>query len=214
MHNEGYLASHKRRPGIMAGVVALHIGGLAAVLLLAPTVVKIIDDGMLIADPIEAPKDPPPIPDTKPKAKSESRIDQPVPRTPPIPRTIGETGLIKETQALDGAGMGGGVGEFEFKPIDPPKDPVMIAPQFSGRNAQPPYPPGLQRLEIEGAVTVRVLVGIDGRPERIEVVRTDHDGFFTATRDWAMRNWRFKPATRDGVPYAEWRMMTVTFRMD
>ena len=69
-------------------------------------------------------------------------------------------------------------------------------------------------MDIEGVVTVRVLVGVDGRPLRIEAVKVDHDAFFTATRDWAMRNWKFAPATRDGVAFQEWRTMTVRFEMN
>jgi periplasmic protein TonB len=49
---------------------------------------------------------------------------------------------------------------------------------------------------------------------RIEMVRTDQDAFFAATREWGMKNWRFKPATRDGAPFQEWRTMTVRFEMD
>ena len=72
----------------------------------------------------------------------------------------------------------------------------------------------MQRLGIEGSVTVRVLVGSDGRPLRIEAVKVDQDSFLTATRDWAMKHWRFAPATRDGEPYEEWRTMTVRFTMN
>jgi periplasmic protein TonB len=215
MYNEGYLATSSRRPGLLASVIAVNIVGMAALVLFAPTVTQVVRT-VLTAKTIPLDPDPPPLPQDDTRIVKSRQPAEHVTRTPPVGATKpADDGFTKDPGPLDGTGSGEGIaGGFDFTTIDPPNDPVIVAPQFSGRNAQPPYPPGLQRMEVEGAVTVRVLVGTDGRPVRIEVVRTDHDGFFTSTRDWAVRNWRFKPATKDGVPFAEWRTMTVTFRMD
>lgn len=61
---------------------------------------------------------------------------------------------------------------------------------------------------------MKVLVGIDGRVKAVELVSADDPGFAEATRRQALRHWRFRPATRDGVPVESWRTMTVRFRMD
>jgi protein TonB len=99
-------------------------------------------------------------------------------------------------------------------PYVPPHVPVLVGarpdPRFA-RALQPDYPPSERRAEREGRVTVRVLVGIDGRVKQIELVSAASDQFFEATRRQALEKWRFTPATRDGIPEEAWRTMSVTF---
>jgi periplasmic protein TonB len=88
----------------------------------------------------------------------------------------------------------------------------VIHPKY--RDAlQPEYPPGLIRQEIEGSVTLRVLVGTDGRVKAIEPLRFDDAELLKATQAHALRKWRFLPATRDGAPVESWREMTVRFEI-
>lgn len=97
--------------------------------------------------------------------------------------------------------------------IDPPQPQLVrtVAMLASRGVAQPPYPRSLQADGIEGIAIVRVLVATDGRVKAVEVVRADDPLFFEATRDHALRKWRFKPATEDGRPIESWREMTVRF---
>ena len=107
-------------------------------------------------------------------------------------------------------------GNGEGLSIKPQPVPVEISAQIDGRysnDLQPPYPAGLERAEIEGRATVRVQVGTDGRVLAVELVRADDPGFFNATRDQALRRWRFRPATRDGQPIVSWVTKTVVFRI-
>ena len=215
MQSNGYLET-KPRPGAMAAVVAIHVAGIGALMLIAPTVVERFHPP-LEGYNVPAPTIPPEVVDEatpKVKTKTVLPVDRVERRVPSKPGDAGPT-LTGDPGPLAGAGTGEGLGGgIEIFPVDPPKDPVIVGPRFVGRNAQPPYPPGMQRLNIEGAVTVRVLVGVDGRPLRIEAVNVDQDAFFAATRDWALKHWKFAPATRDGVAFQEWRTMTVRFEMN
>jgi periplasmic protein TonB len=215
MQSTNYLDTKARHPGALAAVVAIHAAGIGALMMIAPTVYERINKP-LIGEMIKLPPDPPKVvPDPMPKVerKTTTVIDKPTPKVASKPADAGPA-LRDDPGPLTGAGSGEDLGSgIDWVAIDPPKDPVIVGPQFTGRNAQPPYPPGMQRLNIEGAVTVRVLVGTDGRAVRIEMVRADQDAFFAATREWGMKNWRFKPATRDGEPFQEWRTMTVRFEM-
>ncbi len=212
----GFLDTKARHPAAMVAVVAIHVAGIGALLMIAPTVKAVIPD---ILEGYNVPKTiipPEVVEDVIPKTKA--KIALPVDRVERLVKSKpsgADPGLAGDTGPLVGAGgnegLGGGIDIIQ---IDPVKVPVIVGPQFTGRNPQPPYPPALQRLNIEGAVTVRVLVGTDGRPLRIEAVRVDQDAFFAATRDWGLKNWRFKPATRDGEPFQEWRTMTVRFEMN
>ena len=92
--------------------------------------------------------------------------------------------------------------------------PVIVAPGIDPRYAgdfQPLYPAGEQRMGRSGEVTVRVLIGTDGRVKQVEPVSATSDAFLRATTDQAKRRWRFAPGTRDGVAQEAWRVMTVTF---
>lgn len=211
MHEAGYLSVRPQRRGVLTGVVAVHVAGAAALLLAAPVVEQAIETSLRTRN-IPMPTDPKPIPPQKKIAQAAAR-QRPVEREPVAAKPAVDRSLVDDTGPIAGTDGESGTGNDEtvFRTIEPPRAPVIVSPQLSGRNVQPPYPPGLQRMEIEGSVTLRVLVGVDGRPIRIEVVRTDHEAFFTATRDWAMRHWRFTPATRDGAPLEAWRTLTVRF---
>ena len=215
MQSTGYLETTSRRPGAVAAVIAVHAAGIGALMMIAPTVYERIDKplrGFMIDAQKISPKI---IPDPAPKTEAKSQ--RTIERVTPVVRNKlagDDTALTRDPGPMAGAGSDEGLGGgIDIIDIDAPKNPVVVAPQFTGRNPQPPYPPGMQRLNIEGAVTVRVLVGVDGRPLRMEAVKVDQDAFFAATRDWGMKNWRFKPATRDGEPFQEWRTMTVRFEM-
>ena len=215
MQSTGYLETNVRRPGAVAAVIAVHAAGIGALMMIAPTVYERIDkpfEGYNVPKTLVPPEI---VDDVVPKTKAKTSL--PVDRVDHIVKskpTGTDTRLTKDTGSIAGTGgaegFGGGINIIDIEPV---KDPVIVSPQFTGRNPQPPYPPAMQRMSIEGAVTVRVLVGVDGRPVRIEAVKVDQDAFFAATRDWALKNWRFKPATRDGEPFQEWRTMTVRFEM-
>jgi protein TonB len=98
---------------------------------------------------------------------------------------------------------------------DPPM-PKLVLAQLDQRYAglfQPDYPPRAQREGIEGVAVVRVLIGTDGRVKAVELVSTDDPAFFEATKRRALTKWRFKAATRGGVPEESWKEMRVRFEI-
>lgn len=83
-------------------------------------------------------------------------------------------------------------------------------PRFA-KEFQPDYPVSKLRLEIEGSVTVRILVGTDGRVRQVQILNATDPDFARATEKQALKAWRFKPATRDSVPVEDWQTLTVRF---
>ncbi|WOK35365.1 TonB family protein [Sphingomonas sp. C3-2] len=164
----------------------------------------------------EATPEPPP-PPTSDEKVTAAAIDRVTPSTPPIlPPTGGftvdrvEPTILPPLPPLPGGALGGGQGA-----VDPPK-PVLVDATADPRHAaalQPPYPPSMQRIGMEGSVTVRVLIGADGRVKAVEQVSASDAAFFRATESQALRKWRFRPATRDGVAVESWKVMTVRFRI-
>lgn len=162
--------------------------------------------------------------DPKPVKQIEQRkaVTTPLPHTPdPIVDLPSDNSGITGTTVigpvtLDPPGPVGPASGGGTVPVDPPRPPVMVAPSVDPRYEallQPPYPPGAIRRGTEGSVTARVLIGADGRVKAIDIVKSPSDDLSEATRKQALARWRFKPATRDGVPVEGWKTMTLRFQI-
>ncbi len=129
--------------------------------------------------------------------------------------------VLGEQRDVDPVFGPGPVGTGEAKQVEPAPlpapavpDPVRVDAQLDARSQlQPAYPAAEQRAEREGSVTVRLLIGADGRVKAVGEVRAASDAFFRATEQQALRHWRFKPATVDGEPVESRKTMTVHFRL-
>ena len=159
--------------------------------------------------------------------------EQKAPPPPDIPTTPPDTNVTTAPRPNDGAGplsttiLSPSLPDpgIVLRPLDPvpdpgptilPHNPILKGARPDPRYAatlQPEYPPSMIRAEIEGAVSVRVLVGIDGRVKDVQVTSSADEAFSEATKRQALRKWRFLPATRDGEPFEAWRDMTVRFTM-
>lgn len=63
----------------------------------------------------------------------------------------------------------------------------------------PPYPPQAVRDGLTGIVELEILVGIDGRPIEVTIVRSSgHRVLDQAARRVVLTRWTFRPAMRDG----------------
>jgi protein TonB len=215
MPQSGFLEQKPRSPGSLAIVIAVHGAAIAALMLAkqefiqAPPVVT-------KAYQVPLPKDPPPEPLKKVEPRQvQSRIDT----VPPIvPRPVLENIQITEPQPLRPITFDPGpVGPAVTPRVDPPepvREPVRVAARIDPRSElQPPYPASEERAEVEGSVTISVLIGTDGRVKAVEKVRATSEAFFRATERQALRHWRFKPATADGRPVETRTTMTVHFQL-
>jgi periplasmic protein TonB len=212
-----YVSEKKRGNPLGMGAAVLVNGSIILAIALSPLVVqpperdKGLEGHPITLQPppepeVEKPKDPPetpPIFAPKPQVQTQ---------TPPKPGpTITETETA--TTILNGGG-GDDEGAGTFGQVRELPTPIFKAamrdPRFA-RVFQPDYPVGMLRLEIEGSVTVRVLVGTDGRVRQVQVLSATDPDFARVTEKQALKAWRFKPATRDGVEVEDWQTLTVRF---
>ena len=215
---DGYLPARSPRSMMLLVTIALHAAVVVALFMFNTDVRRTVTN-VFQTIPITPDAPPPPIPpkiDRKVMPKTDPRpIDRPIPQTPIRPFAGPTIELPAEhpwpIEPFPPAPTADPVPQI--KPAAPVLTEASNDPRYA-RDLRPPYPPALQRAEQEGQVTVRVHIGPDGRVTDIVQVRADAEGFFAATRDWALRKWRFQPATRDGEPVASWRTMTVTFRLN
>ena len=217
-HAQGYAARPGFRPAslmLALGMTALPVVGLVLSLGVRHA---IIEDHPFIAEPIAAPK-PPPEPQPQPPAAQHNDA-QPIEHAvvpqqkfdivTPNP-VIGTLEIMPQPQPSVP-----GTAEVGTVRAAPAPDPVLVAAMIDPRYAgaiQPPYPPAEVRAGNEGRVVLRVLIGTDGRVRQVERVSATSDAFFAAAERQALTRWRFRPATRDGVPVEQWKQLSLRFEL-
>ena len=94
-----------------------------------------------------------------------------------------------------------------------PGEAGVIAPAVISR-VTPEYPTMARRVRAEGVVNLAILVGPDGAVEEIEVKDCSRPNVgFEKSAESAVRQWRFKPATKHGVKVRTWISVRVPFKM-
>lgn len=78
------------------------------------------------------------------------------------------------------------------------------------RKVDPKYPPDLMDQNIEGEVILYAVIRADGSVDSIQVVRSV-DPQLDANAKSALSQWKFRPATKDGVPVALEAIVHVPF---
>ena len=202
---------------IMTGAVhAVIIGAVIAMPAIeGPDIFK----GTIMAIPIPAEKPIEPVIEDK---KPEVEIARPTTQAPPDRSIIMDISdpvvPVNNYGNVEINSRSGGFGEaIRLDPIKIAPEPVIVGASLSRRYAadfQPDYPVGLLRREREGEVSVRVLVGTDGRVKDIQLVESPHEDFWSATRKQALNKWRFAPATKDGKPVESWMALKVVFQIN
>jgi len=89
--------------------------------------------------------------------------------------------------------------------VDQPPVPI--------RKSAPVYPVIARNLRQQGTVTLRVLVDETGDVERVEVVQGIDGRLLDEAALRAASDWRYRPATKHGVPVKVWIMENVVFRL-
>jgi periplasmic protein TonB len=220
MNGGGFLEQKPRSPTGLVIVVAMHAAVITA-LALSKMDVPIIDRaGPLEVRNIPIPPEPKPVPpELRPQPKAEpqaqSVVFQPKQIVETPAREPAGVRTATEPSKLNWPALPPGPVDIGPQPADPPqpaRDPVRTdATMLASVELLPPYPAAEERAEREGGVTVRLLVGADGRVKKVERVSAASEAFWRATERHALRAWRFKPATVDGKPVESWKTISVRF---
>jgi protein TonB len=222
MYADRYAQPTRFNPGGLTAAVAINAALVAALMFAGPNILPGEPESTLETTniPIDPPPPVPPQPQPKPHELTPNRpTEQIIAPIPPIavPSNSDFTTSVTESPPVAGPILGNDPGPVAVDPIPPAPLPPLIGPQVDPRYAsalQPTYPPSELRAQRDGRVSVRVLVGTDGRVKQIERISATSDAFWQVTQERALRAWRFKPATRGDVPVEAWRSMTLTFRVE
>ena len=106
------------------------------------------------------------------------------------------------------------------QPVAPPapvvaKESVRTAAVVNAANCEKPeYPSASRRLEEEGTVSLRFLVGIDGKVIQAEIEKSSGYKRLDEAAKAGLSRCAFKPATVDGKPEQGWATMKYTWRLE
>jgi protein TonB len=98
-----------------------------------------------------------------------------------------------------------------------PPGPEIMGVRGDSRHplTQPPYPMSDVRMGNEGFVDLELYVMPNGRVGDVRVLRsTGFPSLDQSAIDEAKRRWKLLPATRDGVPFAQWHRLRVVFKLE
>lgn len=193
----------------IGGVVLLHLLLLWAISSgLAREVVRLTDntvEAVLLteaAPPTPTPPSPPP--KTPPPAQTP---------TPPPPAPTSTAPAITQPVAPP---VVAAAAAPTPSPAAPPAPAIrsVAAIQAGANCAKPDYPSASRRMEEEGTVTLKFLIGVDGRVLQADIEKSS--GF--ARLDEASRNalskCQFRPGTVDGKPEQSWTTIQYRWRLE
>ena len=92
------------------------------------------------------------------------------------------------------------------------RDTPGVTPAAVLRREQPRYTAEAMREGLVGVVMLDLVIGTDGQPGDVRVARSPHPDLTTLAIA-CLRQWRFQPAMRDGVPVALRATMEMAFTL-
>ena len=221
-----------RNAVIAASVVALHVVGLWALQSgLLRRAAEVIVPAELLSEFIAPPpaKVAAPAPPNAPKAAPaprQPRAAPPVQAPRPAPMPV----AIADPTPAPNAPVGVTTPQPPAPPIDapvaPPAPPAPAAPPAPPRielpssdaaylnNPKPGYPAISKRMGEQGKVVLRVLIGADGLPQKVEVSQSSGYERLDRQAQEAVMRWRFVPGKRNGVPEAMWNRVPINFVLE
>jgi protein TonB len=173
-----------------------------------------------VAPPAPAPKPPAPPPPTPP-----APAPKPQPQSKPVVKKTALPKAIADPTPSPSAPMGSASDAPQEKapPAPPPSPPAPPAPPAAPKmelpssnaaylnNPSPAYPSVSKRMGEQGKVFLRVYINEQGQPEKIEIKQSSgYDRLDEAALN-TVRNWKFVPGKRNGVPEAMWHIVPINF---
>ena len=147
------------------------------------------------AVPTEVPAPPPAEPQAAAPVTAQPE-PTPVPTTPPVPPATRAPAPAPQAAVTRGDLVDTADTDVE----------AIFTPKAS-------YPPLARRQRVGGIVILRALIDENGTVQEVQVLRgVKPDLGLDAAATSAVRQWRFRPATKGGVPVKLWKTITIPFQ--
>jgi protein TonB len=203
-----------------------HIVGLAVVLVLHGLLFWAINSGLarkfvkVVSGPVEAvlleetkPDIPPPPPPPPPKS-----LPPPPPAyVPPVDIQVATPTPVNTIAAVASAPQA--VAPPSPLPVQstpaPVAAPVVTAAVISASGCEKPeYPSASKRMEEEGTVQLKFLVGVDGKVIESAIEKSSGFRRLDEAARAGLSKCQFRPGTVDGKPQQSWASMKFTWRLE
>ncbi len=199
-----------------------HIVGLTVVVVLHGLLFWAINSGLarkfvkVIKGPVEAvllEETKPDIPPPPPPPPPPKNLPPPPPAyVPPVEVAVAAPTPVNAIAAVSNTPQ----------PVAPPSPmpvaaaaPVVTAAVISASSCEKPeYPSASKRLEEEGTVTLKFLVGADGKVIESAVEKSSGFRRLDEAARAGLSKCQFKPGTVDGKPQQTWASMKYTWRLE
>jgi periplasmic protein TonB len=129
--------------------------------------------------------------------------------TTSLPSTAPETAAV----FLGAANQSVSVGKSANSVNSPHTDSGPIYDEPFLNNPAPEYPANARARGMQGTAYVYVQVGVDGKPNNVEIWDTSRDRELDEAALRAVRQWRFIPATLNGVAMSTSIIIPIEFRL-
>ena len=93
------------------------------------------------------------------------------------------------------------------------KEDAVDKPAHLIAQATPRYPRLAERQGISGVVVFRIIVGVDGNVENVQLLKAEPTGIFESSAESAIRQYRYSPAQMDGQPVRSFYRQKIIFRV-
>jgi periplasmic protein TonB len=223
------IPAFRRKLVVAGGVVLLHVGALWAlqsgllhrvteVFVPVEIVTEIITPPVARPEPPAArPEPPPPKPAKAPEPPRHVVVHKAPP--PPAPKLVAAPELPPASNAPTGIAEPQPApppvtAPVAAAPAPPPATPRVELPVSDAdylHNPKPAYPPASRRLGEKGKVVLRVLIGVDGTAQDATVLQSSGYDRLDRTALQAVRQWRYVPGKRGGVPEPMWVKVPINF---
>lgn len=216
----------RRSPGqgqgwaALAASAVLHVAAVLPLLHPLPRPVAEIAPAVAVELIVAAPPAPAPAPASAPAPPRPAAARAHPVRSSPAAKPLAVPPPA-DTATVDGAGTGiaaeaGTTPTTEAGNGGAGQDGGASAPGYTlgdSHTPAPDYPWSARRRGAEGRVVLRLEVDADGRPIEVELVHSSgHDALDQAALT-AIRHWRLRPATADGVPVAGRVVVPIVFKL-
>jgi protein TonB len=211
---------------IAIAVVLLHVVALWALHTgLLRRAVEVIVPAVLLSEfvtppaPVVAPEPPPPAPSPpKPQPKT---VRPPKPRPAPQPLPVANAPATDTAPVVAPDPEPPSPAPVAAAPVAappaPPAPPRIELPSSNAaylQNPAPTYPAISKRMGEQGKVVLRVFIGTDGLPQKIELNRSSGYERLDRQAQETVSRWKFVPGKRNGVPESMWYLVPINFVLE
>jgi protein TonB len=208
----------------LGGVVLVHAGLLALVLLDRPTPAAVMSPpavmGVLVSEhnePVTAPPSPPPPQPQAPRppapAPAPVRELPPSERAPVLPPQppAPSSALAPAAEPAPAPAVPAAPASADSSPAASVTPPRSDAAHLN--NPKPVYPAVSRRLKEEGTVVLEVFIQVDGSVGDLRVKRSTGFPRLDEAALAAVRRWKYVPARRGNEPLALWHSQSLVFSL-